>query len=130
MRRQPNLAITSYLDRSSEPSCRGGYFSPCAFLATLFVRAGIFSSNDEVERRGVALTSNEADLSRTSTRSLGLPKMLPRDRSNRWLGFRRESDVGENSTNAGSRQYPMYTSKHKKKRSTNEQRANWGTASS
>jgi hypothetical protein len=34
------------------------------------------SSNDEVERREVAPTSNEADLSRSSTSLLGPPKIL------------------------------------------------------
>jgi len=50
-------------------------------------------SNDEVERRGVAPTSNEADLSQSSSPSLaerdpllGSPKTAPRDRSNRLLG--------------------------------------------
>jgi hypothetical protein len=42
-------------------------------------------SNDEVERRGVAPATNGADLSRSSTPLLGLPKMRPRDRSNRLL---------------------------------------------
>jgi hypothetical protein len=36
----------------------------------------LISPNDEVERRGVALTQNEADLSQSSTPFLGLPKML------------------------------------------------------
>ena len=35
------------------------------------------SSNDEVERRGAVSMSSEADLSRTSTHSLGSPKMPP-----------------------------------------------------
>ncbi len=42
--------------------------------------------NDEVERRGVALTTHETDLSRSSTSLRGLPKTPPRDRSNRLLG--------------------------------------------
>jgi hypothetical protein len=36
-----------------------------------------FASNDEVERREAAPTTNEADLSQSSTPSLGLPKTRP-----------------------------------------------------
>src|SRR5260221_6489386 len=38
--------------------------------ATKFGAAGMRSPNDEAERRAVAPTTNEADLSRSSTRSL------------------------------------------------------------
>src|ERR1700731_1039640 len=41
--------------------------------------------NDEVERRAVAPTQNKADLFQSSTPSLGSPKTLPSDRSNRLL---------------------------------------------
>jgi hypothetical protein len=44
------------------------------------------TANDEVERRGSALSQNEADLCKSSTPSLASPKMQPRDRSNRLLG--------------------------------------------
>ena len=43
------------------------------------------ASNDEVERRGVAPTTNEADLFQIIDSLLGSPKTLPRDRSNRLL---------------------------------------------
>ena len=42
-------------------------------------------SNDQVERRGNALLTNEAALSQSSTSLLGSPKTQPRDRSNRLL---------------------------------------------
>jgi hypothetical protein len=42
------------------------------------------ASNDEVERRGVALATNEADLSRSSTPPW-LTEDIPRDCSNRLL---------------------------------------------
>lgn len=45
-------------------------------------------SNDEVERRGVALSSNEVDLSRSSTLSLAHRRCCPAIRSNRWLGIK------------------------------------------
>jgi hypothetical protein len=43
------------------------------------------ASNDEVERRGIAQTTNEADLSQSSTPPW-LIEDAPRDRSNRLLG--------------------------------------------
>jgi len=43
------------------------------------------SPNDEVERRGVAPTPNEADLSRSSTHPWSIEDAA-RDRSNRLLG--------------------------------------------
>jgi hypothetical protein len=42
-------------------------------------------SNDEVERREVAPTPNDADLSQSSTLSLAQRRPNPRDRSNRLL---------------------------------------------
>jgi hypothetical protein len=44
------------------------------------------SANDEVERRGASLASNEGTLSQSSTPSLAHRKRDPRDRSNRLLG--------------------------------------------
>jgi hypothetical protein len=41
--------------------------------------------NDEVERRAVAPTTNEADLSQSSIPSLAHRRLSTRDRSNRWL---------------------------------------------
>jgi hypothetical protein len=46
------------------------------------------ASNDEVERRGVAPTTNEADLSQTSTPSLAYRRCNRRDRSNLGLDCR------------------------------------------
>jgi len=43
------------------------------------------TANDEVERRGVALPTNETDLSRSSTLSLAHRRFYPRVRSNRLL---------------------------------------------
>src|SRR5271170_686291 len=43
------------------------------------------ASNDEVERRGVAPTSNEADLSQSSTPSLAIRRRRPAIGSNRLL---------------------------------------------
>src|ERR1700744_4799837 len=45
----------------------------------------ILATNDEVERRGAAPTTNEADLFQSSIPSFGSPEMQHRDRSNRWL---------------------------------------------
>jgi hypothetical protein len=42
--------------------------------------------NDEVERRGIAPTPNEAALSQSSIHSLAHRRRDPRDRSNRLLG--------------------------------------------
>ena len=43
----------------------------------VITRTAIVSSNDEVEQREVALSINEADLSKSSTSLLGPPKMRP-----------------------------------------------------
>jgi hypothetical protein len=48
--------------------------------------------NDQVERRGNAPTSNEADLSRSSTPSLAQRRWYSRDRSNRLLDPRATLD--------------------------------------
>jgi hypothetical protein len=45
----------------------------------------IHASNDEVERRAVALPTNEASLSRSSIPSLAKQRLYTRDRSNRLL---------------------------------------------
>jgi len=42
------------------------------------MRASFLTPNDEIERRGAAPTTNEADLSQSSTSSFGLPKTRPR----------------------------------------------------
>ena len=49
-----------------------------AFIQSNKVIQQLKASNDEVERRAVAPTPNEADLSRSSTPLLGSPKTLPR----------------------------------------------------
>ena len=66
-----NICAASYGERSPErQNSRNGY------RELTLVRT--YSSNDEVERRGVALTRNEAALSQSSTPSLAHRRCGPR----------------------------------------------------
>src|SRR5882724_304696 len=64
-----------------------------------------------VERRGVALPTNEADLSPSSTSLHGSPKTRPRDRSNRLLGDLQRTEK-RRSSQRGSQRQAQYSSGH------------------
>src|ERR1700742_1768325 len=77
MRQQLNPAMILCLDDAQHSPRSHRCLNPTQALAPLFVIAKS-ASNDEVERCGVALPANEADLSQSSTSSLAHRRRDPR----------------------------------------------------